>query len=171
MHEKLDLLEGIVNKAKSIDVNAALPLYIDDFDDFENYKVKFQDQCLDLYALLKEGKSKFIVNSKFTDDYPKTQYVILDSFIEDISKTFSNIESLIEVTIYTKNLKKANELFYNCKNLKKIDGNIGSKNNLVDFGTHVFGFCQSLKDINELYLNIKDVTSFFIHLELIVFLF
>ena len=54
LHEKLDLLEGIVNKAKSIDVNAALPLYLDDFDNYENYKYKFQDQCLDLYTILKE---------------------------------------------------------------------------------------------------------------------
>lgn len=161
LHGKLDLLEDIVNKAKSIDVNAPLPLYIDDFDDYEHYKYKFQDQCLDLYIILKEGKSKFIVRSKFIEYYPKIHYVILDSFIEDISNMFSNVEPLVEATIYTKNLKIANGLFYNCKNLKKIDGNIGSKNNLVDSGANVFGFCQSLKDINELYLNIKDVQLFF----------
>ena len=150
LHEKLDLLEGIVNKAKSIDVNAALPLYIDDFDNYENYKYKFQDQCLDLYAILKEGKSKFIVRSKFIEYYPKVCYVTLDSSIEDISKMFVDVEPLVEATVYTKNLKIANELFYNCKNLKKVDGNIGSKNNLVYSGYNVFSFCESLKDINEL---------------------
>ena len=53
LHEKLDLLEGIVNKAKSIDVNAALPLYLDDFTDFKKNKIKFQDQCLDLFVFFK----------------------------------------------------------------------------------------------------------------------
>ena len=119
LHEKLDLLEGIVNKAKSIDVNAALPLYLDDFTDFEKYKVKFQDQCLELYILLKEGKSKFIVRSVFIEYYPKICYVVLNSSIEDISKMFIDVEPLVEATVYTKNLKIADALFYNCKNLKK----------------------------------------------------
>ena len=54
LHEKLDLLKEIVNKAKSINANAALPLYLDDFTDFDNYNEKLKGQCLDLFLYIQK---------------------------------------------------------------------------------------------------------------------
>ena len=136
LHEKLDLLEGIVNKAKSIDVNAALPLYIDDFTDFENYKVKFQDQCLDVflyitrdlyYTALFGEYMKHIINSKF-----KVVYACVESFVGNISYIFHNNTYLTEIDIISKNVSDATSILSGCDNLKEVRGEITSIDNEIE---------------------------------------
>ena len=131
LHEKLDLLEGIVNKAKSIDVNAALPLYLDDFTDFDNCKPKFQNQYLDLYVFLNKEYPNldFLQRDLGFQDRLKIKYICIESFIKDIQ--FYGLQFLNEVDIVAENIENAHGIFKKCPNLKKIRGRINSKDKVM----------------------------------------
>ena len=130
LHEKLDLLKEIVNKAKSIDVNAALPLYLDDFTDFKKYQFKFQDQCLDLFIFL----NKEYLNLNFVPNVDgiiilKIQYICIESFIENIPPCGWS-PFLNEVDIISENVENVSGFLSSCPNLKTIRGRINSKDNV-----------------------------------------
>lgn len=131
LHEKLDLLEGIVNKAKTIDVNAALPLYIDDFTDFDNCKPKFQNQYLDLYVFLNKEYPNldFLQRELDFQDRLKIKYICIESFIKEIQ--FYGLQFLNEVDIVAENIENAHGIFKECPNLKKIRGRINSKDKVM----------------------------------------
>ena len=121
LHEKLDLLEGIVNKAKTIDVNAALPLYLDDFTDFDNYKVKLWGQRLDLFLYI----SKDIVVPMFecykNNNYNiEVMYVSIESYAPDISQMFMFNDQITEIDIITENTIQAISIFSNCTNITEV---------------------------------------------------
>ena len=128
LHEKLDLLEGIVNKAKSIDVNAALPLYLDDFTDFDNYQVKFKDQYLDLFLYINETYN-YWYNRKFSykNGDIKVIYACVESFAKNLIYLFYESRLLTEVDIIAKNVEYVSWAFGYCSSLKTIRGVIGSK--------------------------------------------
>lgn len=139
LHEKLDLLEGIVNKAKSIDVSAALPLYLDDFTDFENYKVKLWGQKLDLFLYI----SKDMVVPKFdcykSNNYNiKVPYVSIESYASDISQMFMYNDNITEIDIITENTVQANSTFSECSNINTIRGRINSKDKIGDRASSIF---------------------------------
>lgn len=100
LHEKLDLLEGIVNKAKSIDVNAALPLYLDDFSNFENYKEKLKDQCLDLFIYIKENGVAPHINYINNSVKLKIIYACVESYLRNIDELFKSVICIIEVDLF-----------------------------------------------------------------------
>lgn len=111
----LTLLENLVTKAKEINVNAALPLYIDNSIDLNECKSKFSTQALDLFLDM-QGTSA----SKAFADETKVQYAIVSSTY-DISEMFLANNNLLEVDILhigpDCNAKKA---FAFCKNLKRV---------------------------------------------------
>lgn len=139
LHEKLNLLEGIVNKAKSIDVNAALPLYLDDFDDFDDYKIKLQNQCLDLFVFLNKEYSNlnFGQYANGIQITLKIQYFCIESFINYIPgcgwSPFLN-----EVDIISENVEDASSFLSDCPNLKIVRGRINSKDKVKGTASDMF---------------------------------
>lgn len=117
LHEKLDLLEGIVNKAKSIDVNAALPLYLDDFSNFENYKKKLKDQRLDLFLYIKKDGVAPHINYLDNSVELKIIYACVESYLNNINRLLQSIDCITEVDIFLKG-ESANYFLANCKNLR-----------------------------------------------------
>lgn len=163
MHEKLDLLEGIVNKAKSIDVNAALPLYIDDFTDFDNYKVKFQDQYLDLFLYINET-DHYWYNRKFSykNGTIKVVYACIESFEKNLACMFMESTLLTEVDIIAKNVAFTNWAFAFCSNLKTVRGVIGTKEKPCESANNMFAhsFIDDA-DLSNFIGNINDVECIF----------
>ena len=146
LHEKLDLLEGIVNKAKSIDVNAALPLYLDDFSNFENYKEKLKDQYLDLFLYIKKDGVAPYINYKENSVYLKIIYACVESYLNDINRLLQSIDCLIEIDLF---LKGETACFFlsDCRNLRIVRG-------IVDVSNVTGMFSESF---NNEYLNLSNL--------------
>lgn len=157
LHEKLDLLEGIVNKAKSIDVNAALPLYLDDFTDFDNYKVKFQDQYLDLFLYIKENGVAPHINYINNSVKLKIIYACVESYLNNINKLFYIIDCITEVDLFLKG-ENADFFLSSCRNLKIVRG-------IVDVSNANSMFMNSFKseslDLSNLILKSLNMGWFF----------
>lgn len=134
----LTVLERLVTKAKEINENAPLPLYIDNSIDLNEYKSRFKNQMLDLFLDLQgtNAAEAFSFGSGI-----RVQYTIISSS-NDISKIFSGNIHLLEVDILNIGPNcNAEKAFYSCRNLEKVTIHKVEGQNNTDF---IFGKCTLL---------------------------
>ena len=112
----LTVLERLVTKAKEINENAALPLYIDNSIDLNDCKSKFSTQALDLFLDM-QGTS---ADRAFDDVSYRIQYAIIVSS-GNITQMFLGNDNLLEVDLLHigPNCTTRGTFAY-CKNLKRV---------------------------------------------------
>ena len=134
----LTILERLIDEAKKINRDIALPLYIDNSIDLNEYKSRFKDQMLDLFLDLQgtNAEEAFSFESGI-----HVQYTIISSS-NDISKIFSGNIHLLEADIFNIGPNcNAEKAFYACGNLEKVTIHKVEGQNNTDF---IFGKCTLL---------------------------
>ena len=135
----LTILERLVSKAKEINRYAALPLYIDNSIDLNEWKSRFKDQMLDLFLDLQGANAANAFSSKSGVFFVK--YVIISSS-NDISKIFNGNGALLEVDILNIGPNcNAEKAFYGCASLQKVTIHKVEGQNNTNF---IFGRCIPL---------------------------
>ena len=112
---QLTVLERLIAKAKEINENAPLPLYINSSIDLNEYKSRFSTQALDLLIdILPAGARQVFANEIY-----KIQYAVI-CLPYDISEMFLSNSNLLEVDIISIGpSSNATWAFSSCKNLKR----------------------------------------------------
>ena len=135
----LTILERLVSKAKEINRYAALPLYIDNSIDLNEWKSRFKDQMLDLFLDLQGANAANTFSYKSGVFFVK--YVIISSS-NDISKIFNGNSALLEVDILNIGPNcNAEKAFYGCASLQKVTIHKVEGQNNTNF---IFGRCIPL---------------------------
>ena len=125
----LTVLERLIAKSKEININAALPLYIDNSIDLNEWKSKFSTQALDLFLDMQETS----VPRAFADDTYKVQYAIISSTY-NIAEMFHSNNNLLEANILHIGPNcNAERAFAYCKNLKRVTIHQVEGTNKVNF--------------------------------------
>lgn len=135
----LTVLERLIDGAKKINRDIALPLYIDNSIDLNEWKSRFKDQMLDLFLDLQGANAANAFSSKSGVFFVK--YVIISSS-NDISKIFNGNGVLLEVDILNIGPNcNAEKAFYGCASLQKITIHKVEGQNNTNF---IFGRCIPL---------------------------
>lgn len=134
----LTVLERLIDEAKKINRDIALPLYIDNSIDLNEYKSRFKDQMLDLFLDLQGVNA---ANSFSFESGIRVQYAIISSS-NDISSIFSGNILLLEADILNIGPNcNAEKAFYACGNLEKVTIHKVEGQNNTDF---IFRACTLL---------------------------